>query len=134
MSLDDITAGIIEDVRTTLGITVEVEPASLMFYELDFSSMDLLDLFFLIEERFEVQLSYNDALLAQLVGDGDASDCVIDGYLTDAARERLIGLLPDTPANLFPARVPAASLYRLCTVGALARLVEHEISQAGCHV
>jgi len=131
MTLEEITAGIVEDVHTALGTTVEVKPTSLLFYDLDFSSMDLLDLLFLAEERFGVRISQNDALLVQLAGDGDASDCVVEGLLTDEARQRLLALLPDTPANLFPPRVPAASLYRYCTVSALARLVAHEIKRAG---
>jgi hypothetical protein len=52
--------------------------------------------------------------------------------LSAAGRARLMALLNDTPAELFPERVHAASLPRFCTVGAIARLVDSRLAREPC--
>ncbi len=118
-----------ELVRQTLALPeVEpVEPQQLFFYDLGFTSMDLLDLLFRIEEHF--QISIPEGTIYHLArGDMAESEFAKDGVLSDAGRQRLMDLLHDTPSEIFPARIHASTLPRYCTVAAFVRLVDHKLA------
>ncbi len=130
----EIIEGVIAAVRETLGLG-EDEPVSaeqLLFYDLEFSSMDLLDLLFRVEERFNVTIA-EGTLYGLARGDLADEAFAEDGVLTELGRRRLMALLDDTPEEVFPERIHAATLPRYGTVAAIARLVEHrlEISSTG---
>lgn len=102
-------------------------PNHLLFYDLDFTSMDMLDLLFRIEDHFQIKIpegTINN--LAQ----GTLSDHEYekDGILTEVGRKQLMELLSDTPREIFPERIHITTLPRYCTVEAMARLVEHKLS------
>ena len=113
-------------VRQTLALpeSEPVSPQQLFFYDLGFTSMDLLDLLFRIEQHFGIEIPegtiYN---LAR--GDLAEAEFAEDAVLTERGRQRLMELLYDTPRELFPARIHASTLPRFCTVGAIIRLVEN---------
>jgi acyl carrier protein len=118
---------VIELARETLALSREiaVEPAHLLFYDLGFTSMDMLDFLFRVEERFEIAIP--EGTLAGLArGELPETEFEVDGELTALGRERLMALLHDTPAAVFPERIRTSSLPRYCTVAAIARLVEHK--------
>ncbi len=124
----EIIEGVIAAVRETLALG-EGEPISaeqLLFYDLEFSSMDLLDLLFRVEERFNVTIE-EGTLYALARGDLADEDFAEDGILTELGRRRLMALLDDTPAEVFPERIHSARLPRYSTVAAIARLVEHRL-------
>ena len=117
-------------VRQTLALS-ESEPISsqqLFFYDLGFTSMDLLDLLFRVEQHFQIEIP--EGTIYHLArGDLAESQFAEDGVLTEAGRQRLMALLHDTPAGLFPARIHATTLPRFCTVGAITRLVDHKLAE-----
>jgi acyl carrier protein len=125
----DTSAEVATIVRQTLALpeTEPIEPQQLFFYDLGFTSMDLLDLLFRIEQRFQIEIP--EGTIYHLArGDLPESEFAEDAVLTEAGRERLMTLLYDTPPELFPARIHATTLPRFCTVGAITRLVDHKLA------
>jgi acyl carrier protein len=117
-------------VRKTLGIpdTELIEPQQLFFYDLGFTSMDLLDLLFRIEEHF--QISIPEGTIYHLArGDMEEREFAQDAVLSEAGRQRLMELLNDSPPEIFPARIHATTLPRYCTVAAIVRLVDYKLAQ-----
>lgn len=117
-------------VRKTLGVpdTELIEPQQLFFYDLGFTSMDLLDLLFRIEEHF--QISIPEGTIYHLArGDMDEREFAQDAVLSEAGRQRLMELLNDSPPEIFPARIHATTLPRYCTVAAIVRLVDYKLAQ-----
>jgi acyl carrier protein len=121
---------VIAAVRDTLSVAdregADVSSATLLFYDLSFTSMDLLDLLFRLEEQCDISIS-EGTLYGLARGDTPEAEFAEDGVLSAAGRERLMRLLHDTPPELFPERIHATTLPRYCTVGAIARLVEHKL-------
>jgi len=116
-------------VRQTLALPASepISPQQLFFYDLGFTSMDLLDLLFRIEQHFQIEIP--EGTIYHLArGDLAEAEFAEDAVLTDAGRQRLMALLYDTPPELFPARIHATTLPRFCTVGAITRLVDHKLA------
>jgi|SRR5690349_21444148 len=116
--------------RDTLSLSdrkdVDITPATLLFDDLSFTSMDLLDLLFRIEEQCGIAIS--EGTLYHLArGDLPEAEFASDGVLSAAGREHLMRLLYDTPPELFAERIHATTVPRYCTVGAIARLVDHHV-------
>jgi acyl carrier protein len=122
---------VIAQVRETLSVTDRegdsVSSASLLFYDLSFTSMDLLDLLYRLEQLCEITIP-EGTLYGLARGDMPEASFAAEGVLSGAGRARLMRLLHDTPAALFAERIHAATLPRYCTVGAIARLVEHALA------
>lgn len=132
MTDPDLVAAVIPLVRDTLGLGEEVaiSAGTLPFYDLRFTSMDLLDLIFRLEERFGVTIP--EGTLYRLArGDLDDAEFCAQGHLTAQGRSQLLALLADSPLAIFPDRIHAATLQRFCTVAAFARLVAHLLAEAG---
>lgn len=129
MSEHDTAAEVVTLVRQTLALpeTEPIEPQQLFFYDLGFTSMDLLDLLFRIEQHFQIEIP--EGTIYHLArGDLAESEFAEDAVLTEAGRQRLMALLYDTPPELFPPRIHATTLVRFCTVGAITRLVDHKLA------
>lgn len=129
---DEITETVVRLVHETLAFGDEhpISPRQLLFYDLEFSSMDLLDLLFRVEDRFGVAIAAGTLqTLAQ--GDLPAEAFAADGFLTAAGRRRVMALLDDSPAEIFPERIHVDTLPRYCTVAAIARLVRHRLEKDG---
>jgi acyl carrier protein len=116
-------------VRETLALpeSEPVRPEQLLFYDLNFTSLDMLDLLFRLEERFRISIP-EGTISALARGGMPEAEFAENSVLTDAGRERLMRLLHDTPPPIFPARIHVTTLPRYCTVGAMARLVEHKLA------
>jgi acyl carrier protein len=114
-------------VRQTLALPESelISPSQLFFYDLGFTSMDLLDLLFRIEQHFAIEIP-EGTIYSLARGDLPEAEFAEDAVLTEAGRQRLMNLLYDTPRELFPARIHASTLPRFCTVGAITRLVDHK--------
>ncbi len=118
-----------ELVRKTLALheAEPIEPQQLFFYNLGFTSMDLLDLLFRLEEHFRITIP--EGTIYHLArGEMAESEFAQDGVLSAAGRQRLMDLLHDTPPQIFPARIHASTLPRYCTVAAFVRLVDHKLA------
>lgn len=117
-------------VRQTLALpdAEPVEPQQLFFYDLGFTSMDLLDLLFRIEQHFEISIP--EGTIYHLArGEMPESEFAADAVLSEAGRARLMTVLSDTPPEMFPARIHATTLPRYCTVAAIVRLVDHKLAE-----
>jgi acyl carrier protein len=132
---EEITEVVVTLVRETLALDDRrpVLPEHLLFYDLEFSSMDLLDLLFRVEDRFGVAIEAG-TLRALAQGELPEDDFAEDGFLTATGRRRLMALLDDSPPEVFPERIHADTLPRYCTVAAIARLVRHRLGQDGAGV
>ena len=131
MSARDTAAEVVMLVHQTLALpeSEAIQPQQLFFYDLGFTSMDLLDLLFRLEQHFEIEIP--EGTIYHLArGDLAEAEFAEDAVLTEAGRERLMTLLYDTPKELFPARIHATTLPRFCTVGAITRLVDHKLAAA----
>ena len=129
MSGRDTAAEVVTLVRQTLALpeTEPISPQQLFFYDLGFTSMDLLDLLFRIEQHFQIEIP--EGTIYHLArGDLSEAEFAQDAVLTEAGRQRLMNLLYDTPKELFPPRIHATTLPRFCTVGAITRLVDHKLA------
>ena len=124
----DIFEQVAQLVRQTLALpeTEPIKAEQLLFYDLGFTSMDLLDLLFRIEQHFQIRIP--EGTIYQLarweIPEGDFAH---EGVLSEVGRRRLMELLHDSPAEIFPARIHASTLPRYCTVAAFVRLVEHKL-------
>ena len=130
MSSRDTLAEVATLVRQTLALpdTEPIGQEQLFFYDLGFTSMDLLDLLFRLEQHFQIEIP--EGTIYHLArGDLEESRFAEDAVLTEAGRLRLMELLYDTPRELFPPRIHATTLPRFCTVGAIVRLVDHKLGQ-----
>jgi len=118
-------------IRETLALgEVEIQPEQLLFYDLAFTSLDLLDLLFRIEETLGISVA--DGTIYRLArGDIPDEQFAEKGYLTPLGRERVMALLSDTPREVFPEKIHAQGLPRFCTVAALVRLLDHLREQGG---
>jgi acyl carrier protein len=114
-------------VRDTLGLPAETEVRGdqLLFYDLAFTSLDLLDLLYRVEEEFAIAIP-EGTLYGLARGELDDAAFADKGHLTPLGRERLMALLADTPAPVFPEKIHVQTLPRYCTVAAIARLVDHK--------
>ena len=130
MSARDTSAEVATLVRQTLALpeSEPIQSQQLFFYDLGFTSMDLLDLLFRLEQHFQIEIP--EGTIYHLArGDLAEAEFAEDGVLTEAGRERLMILLYDTPKEIFPARIHATTLPRFCTVGAITRLVDHKLTK-----
>ena len=130
MSERDTAAEVATLVRQTLALpeSEPISPQQLFFYDLGFTSLDLLDLLFRLEQHFKIEIP--EGTIYHLArGDLAEAEFAEDAVLTEAGRQRLMTLLYDTPKELFPPRIHAATLPRFCTVGAITRLVDHKLAE-----
>ena len=128
MSTRDTQGEVVTLVRQTLALpeTESISPQQLFFYDLGFTSMDLLDLLFRLEQHFQIEIP--EGTIYHLArGELSEAEFAQEAVLTEAGRQRLMDLLYDTPGELFPARIHATTLPRFCTVGAITRLVDHKL-------
>ena len=126
---------VVDLIRDTLSLSgregEKVSSDTLLFYQLAFTSMDLLDLLFRVEQHFGIAIP-EGTLYGLARGEMPDAEFATDSVLSAAGRARLMALLIDTPPELFPERVHAASLPRFCTVGAIARLVDSRLAGEPC--
>ena len=135
MTSRDTFAEVATLVRQTLALpeSEPISPEQLFFYDLGFTSMDLLDLLFRVEQHFDIAIP--EGTIYHLArGDLSEAEFAEDAVLTEAGRARLMNLLYDTPTELFPPRIHATTLPRFCTVAAIVRLVDHKLGNKDVRV
>ncbi|MBA3499207.1 MAG: phosphopantetheine-binding protein [Myxococcota bacterium] len=108
----------------SLGPHEPVRGDQLLFYDLQFTSLDLLDLLYRVEEHFGVAIP-EGTLYGLARGELDDGAFADRGLLTPLGRERLMALFSDSPTSIFPDQIHFQTLPRYCTVAAIARLVDH---------
>ncbi|SRR2546422_192762 len=124
----NVVIGMIRDSLNASGRDDEsISSDTLLFYQLAFTSMDLLDLLFRIEQHFDISVP-EGTLYGLARGEMRDEEFATDGVLTPAGRDRVMALLHDTPVGVFPPRIHAGSLPRFCTVDAIARLVDARLA------
>src|SRR5689334_20579337 len=124
MSDQPIFEAVAGAIRATLGLPGDepIQAEQLLFYDLAFTSMDMLDLLFRVEDHFQISIPENTFYnLAK--GELAEPDFADGGVLTTAGRQRLMAVLHDSPSGIFPERIHVQTLPRYCTVGAIVRLV-----------
>ena len=88
-------------IRETLALP-ESEPVrddQLLFFDLNFTSLDMLDLLFRLEQRFDI--SIREGTIYQLArGETPDSEFAVDSVLTSSGRERLMRMMYDSPADI----------------------------------
>jgi acyl carrier protein len=96
--------------------------------ELGAESLDLLDLSFLIEERFDVTIAADEF---QRQATGQYPDLVYErnGVLTDEAIAALRQALPEVPANKFHAGMPKLSVPRVLNVAVFVHLIQRKLAE-----
>ena len=126
-SIEDRTIRIVSEMLSEVPDT-PVTPDKLLFYDLKFTSLDLLDLMFKLEDQFGVSIP--EGTIYELAkGDLDDVAFSVEEVLTAQGRERLMALLFDSPREIFPEQIHVQTLPRYCTVGAFARLLKHRLSR-----
>jgi len=121
--IDDATAAIVCDViaevlgRPRDGVAVE----SNLFHDLGADSLDLLDIVFGLESRFDVEIT-RGALEQAARGDMTDDEFAPDGAISTAGLERLRALLPESAERIVPGLRPR-EIPTLFTVGTFARIV-----------
>src|SRR5437899_5731795 len=101
----NVVIGMIRDSLSPSGRDREtISSDTLLFYQLAFTSMDLLDLLFRIEQHFDIAIP-EGTLYGLARGAMPDGEFATDGVLPAAGRARLIALLHDTPAAVFQQRI-----------------------------
>jgi acyl carrier protein len=115
-------------IREVTGVPAErIRMDSNLMDELGAESLDLLDLSFLIEERFGITIAADEfqrqatALYPDLVYERE-------GLLTDAALVALRQALPEVPANKFHAGMPKLSVPRVLNVAVFVHLIQRKLT------
>lgn len=127
---EPITEDVARLVRETLALpdATPIPPESLLFYDLNFTSMDMLDLLFRLEQYFRINIPEGTIYTLARGGLNDR-DFAEDGVLTPTGRQQLMDLLHDSPPQIFPERIHVATLPRYCTVASITRLVVHQLER-----
>lgn len=130
MNEEKIRQAVMELVAQTKDYEPEdkIEAGDLLFYDHDFTSMDMLDLLFRIEQHFQIKIA-EGTLYNMARGDTPEEEFSLDGYLTDQGRKQLMELLSDSPENIFPERIHKSTLPMFSTVNAMVRLVSHLLAK-----
>ena len=131
MSDQGVSSEVAALIRQTLALeeSEPLLPEQLLFYDLSFTSLDMLDLLFRLEQRFDISIP-EGTIYGLARGETPDGEFAESSVLTAAGRERLMALLYDSPPQIFPARIHVTTLPRYCTVGAITRLVEHKLARA----
>jgi acyl carrier protein len=107
----------------------DVHLTSNLFDDLGADSLDLLDMVFALEGKFEIEIT-RGALEQAARGDMTAEEFAPGGSISAAGIERLRVLLPEScdriKAGLLPREIPT-----LFTVGTFARIVLAKLAESG---
>jgi acyl carrier protein len=125
----EIVAGLVRETLALAG-DAPVRAEQLLFFDLGFTSMDLIDLLFRVEQRFGISIP-EGTLYGLARAELDETAFAHEGVLSPVGRERLMALLHDSPPEIFPAEIHATTLPRYCTVGAICRLADHKLGEKG---
>ena len=100
----------------------EITLESRLIEDLGAESIDFLDLVFRLERLFEVQIP-RGRIIEDARGDLPEHEFERDGYLTDAALDRLKQYLSEVPADRFRSDLTVAEIPLLFTVETFCKVV-----------
>jgi acyl carrier protein len=111
----------------------EVEPSSRIFEDLGAESLDLLEIVYLLEHSFQVQIP-RDGVAEATKEDIDPSDYEVDGVLTELALGKLREVMPEVPADEIAVGLTANDIPRLFRVQTFINIVTRLLAEKGASV
>ncbi len=130
MTDEEVLDKLLPLVEEVTGVPQErIRMESGLVQDLGAESLDLLDLSFLIQEKFGVTLEpdeFERQARARL-GEGGYER---DGYLTEAALEELKKALPEVPAEKLRPPLEKVALPSVLNVAVFVHLIQHKLAEA----
>lgn len=129
MNQDQIFEKLRELIRDVLGVKLEqIQPDSVLVGDLGAESIDLLDLSFLIEDKFGITIEPNEfeKKVTAALPDGVFER---EGYLTDGALEELRRALPEVDTSRLVPGFRKAQIPSLLTVSVFVRLIQQKLAE-----
>jgi acyl carrier protein len=129
MTQQEIFDALVPLVREVTGARPDrIRMTSVLMEDLGAESLDLLDLTFLIEERFGITIEANEfeRRARACIPDGVYER---DGFLTDAALAELRRALPEVSAGRLVSGLRKVELPALLPVSVFVRLIETKLAQ-----
>ena len=114
-------------VEVTRADPAEIHMASGLMSDLGAASLDLLDLSFLIEERFAIRLEA-DEFTVQVQADLPGGGYEHNGFLTEPALAALRRALPEIPPDKFAGPMRRMEIPSVLTVGVFVHLIQRKLS------
>ena len=120
-SNEELVKNVIESVAESLALEAsDITKDSLLVTELDADSLDIMDIMFLLEERFDIKLEKEDFNFLKKIN-MDITEAVVDSKLTRPALEKLQKWLPALKLDL---EISPADLGQHLTVESLVIIVQ----------
>lgn len=107
---------------------VEITPKSRLINDIGADSLDLIDLFFRLEQSFKIKLSPRE-IEKQIKSRLNEKDFEKDGFITDEAIEELKTALPEIDPSNFKKGLRQADLPALITVEVIVNLVLRKVRE-----
>ncbi len=111
----------------------EVEAGARVFEDLGAESLDLLEIVYLLEHSFQIQIP-RDGVAEASKEDIDPSDYEVDGVLTALALEKLREVMPEVPAEEITPGLTSNDIPRLFRVQTFINIVTRLLSEKGVTV
>ncbi len=111
----------------------EVEADAKVFDDLGAESLDLLEIVYLLEHSFQIQIP-RDGVAEASKEDIDPSDYEVDGVLTELALEKLREVMPEVPTEEITAGLTANDIPRLFRVQTFINIVTRLLAEKGVTV
>jgi acyl carrier protein len=115
-------------VEVTRADPAEIRMESCLMTDLGAASLDLLDLSFLIEERFGIRLEA-DEFTRQVEATVPGGIFEHDGFFTADGLAALRGFLPEVPAQKLAGPLRQTEIPSILTVGVFVHLVQRKIAE-----
>lgn len=133
MTRDEVVVGVKECIAQALDLTAdEIREDQRLVGDLGADSLDLLDLTFHLERRFQVKISPRDMEKRGREKLGD-KPWDVDGVLTAEARAELQSNMPEVPADEFAEGLAVDRIPRLFRVVTMANLVCRLMEEKAAH-
>ncbi|MBT3243057.1 MAG: acyl carrier protein [Bacteroidetes bacterium] len=120
---------IIESISESSGLEVEsINPGSTLFQDLCLTSIDMVEIFYMIEMEYDISLRASD-FENDLRKDMDGEEFEIDNVITDKGLAAIRQKLPEINSDNLKQGLTVDQLIKFITVRALANLVTIKINQ-----
>ena len=120
---------IIESISESSGLEVEsINPGSTLFQDLCLTSIDMVEIFYMIEMEYDISLRASD-FENDLRKDMDGEEFEIDNVITDKGLAAIRQKLPEINSDNLKQGLTVDQLIKFITVRALANLGTIKINQ-----
>ena len=120
---------IIESISESSGLEVEsINPGSTLFQDLCLTSIDMVEIFYMIEMEYDISLRASD-FENDLRKEMDGEEFEIDNVITDKGLAAIRQKLPEINSDNLKQGLTVDQLIKFITVRALANLVTIKINQ-----